>query len=474
MNEVLDKNFKTLYPRLETDIRNATFIAIDAEFTGIYSREDVKYSLFDTLADRYKMLKKNIQQFIIAQFGITVFRHNISENTYTAQCFNFYLFPKSFPYKNRQFSCQVSALEFLRKYGFEFDKLVNEGISYLDEIDEKSLRYLVQNDVIFNLEYLSHEEDIIFKDCISKISEWLSSKSEQTTLKLQVDSPILQYIVHKYIRNKYNNLWTLSDHMSINVMKKSNITCEQMESNLEEELLNSYIGFSKVFKLLSSSKKTIIGHNILLDLMFIHQQFYKPLPDSYDKFKSNMHILFPHIYDTKFLSGELRNLFHKKEVNWKISSLSTLYEYFTSKGQTLSYNSPKIKINKELPHNKYHNAGWDAYIAGYIFIKMAHLFCIQKFGIGTEERGVTHSELINSIKGFENSVHITKGNEMYMKLDGADPISSRPEWLHITSKSTSIDIKQLMNQFSSFGVVDIMPLAQGRVLVAVGTHRRLV
>lgn len=50
------------------------------------------------------------------------------------------------------------------------------------------------------------------------------------------------------------------------------------EENLEKELLDYYIGFSKVFKLLSSSKKIIIGHNILLDLMFMHQQFYKPLP----------------------------------------------------------------------------------------------------------------------------------------------------------------------------------------------------
>lgn len=48
--------------------------------------------------------------------------------------------------------------------------------------------------------------------------------------------------------------------------------------NLEEVLLDVYLGFSKVFKLLSSSKKMIIGHNILLDLMFMHQQFYKPLP----------------------------------------------------------------------------------------------------------------------------------------------------------------------------------------------------
>lgn len=53
---------------------------------------------------------------------------------------------------------------------------------------------------------------------------------------------------------------------------------ENDKETLEKELLDYYIGFSIVFKLLASSKKIIVGHNILLDLMFMHQQFYKPLP----------------------------------------------------------------------------------------------------------------------------------------------------------------------------------------------------
>ena len=47
---------------------------------------------------------------------------------------------------------------------------------------------------------------------------------------------------------------------------------------IDKTLLNYYIGFSKVFKLLVSLKKAIVGHNDLVDLMYMHQQFYKPLP----------------------------------------------------------------------------------------------------------------------------------------------------------------------------------------------------
>lgn len=58
---------------------------------------------------------------------------------------------------------------------------------------------------------------------------------------------------------------------------------EQEEGSiLENVLLESYIGFSKVFKLLVTLKKPIIAHNAMLDLMFIHQQFYKPLPRMYN------------------------------------------------------------------------------------------------------------------------------------------------------------------------------------------------
>ena len=45
MNEVVDKNFKTLYPKIEEAIKKASFISIDAEFTGIQSSEVLKYRL---------------------------------------------------------------------------------------------------------------------------------------------------------------------------------------------------------------------------------------------------------------------------------------------------------------------------------------------------------------------------------------------------------------------------------------------
>ena len=316
MNEILNSNFDAVYPRIENAINNAAFIAIDSEMSGIHSERDLKNSLFDTLNDRYISWKRNIQQFVIVQFGITTFYRVPSENAYKADSFSFYLFPKSIPLKSRQLSWEVEALHFLYKHGFDFNKFIQEGIPYTNEIDEKLLHdHMEQGDVENYLSFLSYDEEENFKECKSKVCEWISSKLENASLKLEVITPMVQYVLHKDLRNNYNNIWTTTDYKSIDVMKISGNAEDDLfkKDNLKEVVLDIYLGFSKVFKLLASSKKTIIGHNILLDLMFMHQQFYKPLPDSYKEFKSNIHTLFPQIYDTKFLSFELRKLYGKDE-----------------------------------------------------------------------------------------------------------------------------------------------------------------
>ncbi|KZC12235.1 Poly(A)-specific ribonuclease PARN-like domain-containing protein 1 [Dufourea novaeangliae] len=478
MYDVVESNIEELYPDIKDTIKNASFIAFDAEFSGIQSDEQMKYSLFDSLDDRYKILRKNIKSYVIVQCGIVAFKHVPDKNIYKAKSYNFYLLPRSVPFKNRQFLWQVSALEFLSTHNFDFNKFVNEGITYLDEIDEDLMtKHVKEGNLQRNLEYLSYEEEDDFKDCKNKVSEWISTYPNEISMVLKAASPILQYMMHKELRSSFKNIWTVYGHKSITVIRVSDdmrlVLENEQTDNLEEKLLNCCIGFSKVFKLLTSTRKPIIGHNVLLDLMFMHQQFYKPLPCSYREFKSTIHSLFPQIYDTKFLASQVKQVLDK-EVNWKISSLSAIHQYFTSKQRKYSaFNSPQIMTeNKSSDENAYHTAGWDAYYAGYIFVKMAHILCIKQYGEGLEYRAVTHSELMSSVKCFVNSINITRGNEVYSKLDGDDPLSTRPEWLHVKLNSPCINIKEVAKVFSSFGPIDVMPFARKRVLVAVGNHRR--
>jgi CAF1 family ribonuclease len=46
----------------------------------------------------------------------------------------------------------------------------------------------------------------------------------------------------------------------------------------DQEVFDKLIGFGKFFNLLMDKKLPLIGHNLLLDLMMMFQQFIGPLP----------------------------------------------------------------------------------------------------------------------------------------------------------------------------------------------------
>lgn len=481
MIEVTNQNFNKVYPHLEHTLKNANFIAIDGEFTGIES-DDVKNSLFDSIHERYKNNRSHIQPHIIIQFGISAFHRVHDENKYTAEAFNFFLLPRSIPSKNRQFLWQIASLEFLTTHEFDFNKFAYQGISYLDEIDEAVLQQQLQeNTLLSNVEQcITYQEEEDFKNTLGQIFKWLKTAGDETdSFKIQSRTPTVQYYMHKELRRHFPNVWTYSGNDMITVIKvppESRKILEQEEGSiLENVLLESYTGFSKVFKLLVTLKKPIIAHNPFLDFMFMHQQFYKPLPRKYIDFKKNIHQLFPTIYDTKFLSFELREILRTEE-RWKLNTLSGLVNYFTeSQGKNIALGSPIIELttdsNDTTSLKKYHTAGWDSYFAGYIFIRLTHIFATKRCGEIFHIKQFTHTELMNCVKGFTNCVNIIRGNTSYLKLDGPEPKSTRPKWLYVkTLESKPITVLQIAEKMSRFGAVDVKQDTPKRVLVAVANH----
>ncbi|XP_011631295.1 pre-piRNA 3'-exonuclease trimmer-like isoform X2 [Pogonomyrmex barbatus] len=486
MIEVTNQNFNEIYPHLEHAMKNASFIAIDGEFTGI-EVANVKNSLFDSIHERYEKNRSSIQPYIVIQFGISVFQRVPDENVYTAEVFNFFLLPRSISLKSRQFLWQVSALEFLTLYGFDFNKLAYQGISYLNQDDEAILRQQLQENTLFNSveQSISYVEEEDFKDKVIQINEWLNNaKNETDSFKIDSPTPTLQYYMHKELRRYFSNIWTYSGNNVITVIKvpsESRKILEQEEGSiLDKVLLESYIGFSKVFKLLVTLQKPVIVHNGFLDFMFIHQQFYKSLPQKYNEFKNNIHKLFPIIYDTKFLSFELREIL-KTEEKWKVNTLGGLVHHFTEKhGKNVPLGSPVIKLTSQtdsdkiddiISPKKYHTAGWDAYFTGYIFIRISHLFATKRYEESLTSKQFTHTELMNSVKRYTNCVNIVRGSTSYMTFDGPEPKSTRPKWLYVKTLATKpITALQIAEKMSKFGAVDVKQYTPKRALVAVANH----
>ncbi|GFR40195.1 hypothetical protein Agub_g755, partial [Astrephomene gubernaculifera] len=128
-------NFAAVLPIMRAAIQDATFIAIDTEFTGL-TAESV-YDFLDDFEERYKRMQASSASFVICQFGLTAFKWHPGpaggrNGHWEARTFNAYVFPR--PDENtgldKRFLCQASSLAYLASQGFDFNKMILEGIGY--------------------------------------------------------------------------------------------------------------------------------------------------------------------------------------------------------------------------------------------------------------------------------------------------------------------------------------------------------
>ena len=77
---------------------------------------------------------------------------------------------------------------------------------------------------------------------------------------------------------------------------------EEERNQNEMDELNKATGFSKIIKKLTSSKKLVVGHNLMMDLCFMVNQFIAPLPESLHEFKQLLSQNLPYICDTKLMA----------------------------------------------------------------------------------------------------------------------------------------------------------------------------
>jgi len=97
-------------------------------------------------------------------------------------------------------------------------QLAYNGISYLDEVDEAILKQQLEENVFFrNAERnISFRQDYnTHKDNINRVIEWLNKDTDDSSFDIDTDTPFLQYLMHKELRNRYPNVWTLSGNNSV-------------------------------------------------------------------------------------------------------------------------------------------------------------------------------------------------------------------------------------------------------------------
>jgi poly(A)-specific ribonuclease len=75
--------------------------------------------------------------------------------------------------------------------------------------------------------------------------------------------------------------------------EKQEKACNKEKMDRFERDLTTAIGFRKVIDMISESGKTIVGHNMLLDICHMIAQFVEPLPNTLGEFKTLAHQTFP-------------------------------------------------------------------------------------------------------------------------------------------------------------------------------------
>jgi poly(A)-specific ribonuclease len=424
--EVTRENFSRLLPTILTSIEASDFYAIDTELTGLCSSKSHRYSSFDDLQARYLKVRDSAVNFGILQIGLSCFRWLRNKKKWDHTTFSFFVFPdtsSTVSSNDKKFSCQISSINFLSQNGFDFNKSFKEGIPYLNHVEERMFRESSglnegedsskkSKNPIIELK----NKDKEFMDGICKlIDEWLKIEDINENLLLPSANSYQRLLIHQQLDLNYKNLTAQKkfiDGKTFLYLSKLNNKEERLEE--KSRILDNLLGFRKVWDKLVSCGKPLIGHNCFLDLCQLYCKLVEPLPHEYDEFKSKLTSLFPVVYDTKYLCLTL-SFFKESQSN----SLCDLFAYFKK-------NITDKLISKAIDEVQFHNAGFDAYSTGAVFIYFNHF--IRAKSCNVEEKSDIKETEFKFCSELANRLNIMQSPYEYSNLLGVDP---EPDWSKI-------------------------------------------
>nr|XP_033776700.1 poly(A)-specific ribonuclease PNLDC1 isoform X3 [Geotrypetes seraphini] len=436
--------------------------AIDMEFTGLHSvlPHNLKPSLFDSADDWYRKVKSSIQKFTVCQIGLSIFFKQKS-NRFLSYSYNFYLFPLTFGSVDSEFSIQATSIQFLNEFGFDFNKFMKDGISYLNEEQEERLK----KDMLTGnwCPHSASEKDKL-KEAIIAVTCWEATAGEGDSMRLYNLRGFQMLMAQMVLRQALPDVWTVAvEGNELLVRKVNRQRRQQLEnSSLDPCNRNRVLllarGFTNIFQSIVGAKKPLVGHNMLMDLLHLHHKFYRPLPDSYSEFKKNIHTLFPVLIDTKML---MRSVWKE----FQFPHAATLLEIFDVLSSDMNPASPSCPLiehatdcRKYVKNRCPHEAAYDAFLCGSVLIHMTHLLLVTGQG-ETEELERSYSQYVKIASKYINQVNVIHAGFSCVNFSGPDPCSHRPPTLLLTVRGwPDVDEEQIYRAFLSICRVDVKRL----------------
>lgn len=479
MCEITSDNFDSKFQEISYNLHKANFIAIDSEFTGLHI-DGTKHSLGDTADQRYKKVKQSVQTFNVIQIGLCTFRYCSDQRIYITDAYNFYLFPRNYGLNGENNTCfQSSAIDFLCKYDFDFNKLTYKGISYMNSKQEKQLESKLKKQIFFSGIERDIDEKLIQNIC-SEVTDWLLHANVGDCFELSEIKNLQDFIIHKELRNRFDSIWTQQENSTIIVEKISKERRDELnisdKENEIKKIIDLLLGFTKIFRLLIEHKKPLIFHNGFMDLMFLYEKFYEPLPDTVGEFKTKVNELFPLVYDTKHISIEMRKFTREIKDMFDGTVLDNLFNSLNREipkkcgpYQPLLKHSPSSSAY--LLKSRPHEAGYDAFMTGSIFLNLAHAMTYFQ---GSEDcqniRAYNMNDYFSILKPLENRIRLIKASVNYINLNGKDPKPLKLKTFLIKNKYASIDLCDLIKELSSIGDSEVVKISKNSAHVTVDSY----
>ena len=265
MCQVTRANFEKLLPEILSQIDQSLFLAIDTEFSTLEPLISSREKPIHTRQQFYEQRRELVEQLTIFQFGLAIFSFDPSDQHYNVQIYNFSLHPPSISPIDVKYLIQSSSIEFLTEYQFDFNRCFYEGISFINQSQEKCL---------FNRKDFSHRysinDQMFFDRLFERINQWLihADLHEQILIDLTEEKHrIHRYCLQLEIRRCFQTIWTTIDDENRLTIERINkeIYDQRIKEEIVEEkeyqlFLQSLMGFSRLIRSIAQNyRKSIVG-----------------------------------------------------------------------------------------------------------------------------------------------------------------------------------------------------------------------
>lgn len=470
-NNGFPSDFIDILPEILKDIAECSFIAIDGEFTGLASERNMLP--FDTSQEYYEKQVKTSSGFILVQLGLSFFKAKASneeegteEEKTTCKSYNIYVYPQA---RNATFSCQGQSLQFLAANGFDFNKLFTSAISYCDEAEEEKLRQEIAEKQAYRMEQLQQRASDEPLDAAERnfipVPENEIKMIDQARDKIQMVligavpevlfdkvNPYQRKLIYELIERDFNNKVSVSTRTLENNKKGLVVQCkltnqeelelEKVRQKEDEVHICEVTGLRLIMKEISASKKLIVGHNCLLDFMYLISQCFEQLPEDYAKFKALTHRIFPHIIDTKFIgnSEKFKEIFSSTVLNQIYERL--LQEPF----EKIKIEWENINHTYDLDSPKEHEAGYDSFLTGYCLLAFLKYLKVPLANLNPSK--------CKELNPFLNRIALQRIPTPFIHLTGKEPAFSRAHVFFIKFPQTW-QTSDIQDHFKNYGPIQI-------------------